>query len=121
MPEQKYERLELPHGLRGEVTVLQPVAVIQVSKGGIRVETSFPLHLDSLHDFRLTLGDVSVVVKGRIVHCRITDVEQEGVRYRAGVEFIEPSEHARHAIDRFVDDLRQLRQMERVRLDGPER
>lgn len=119
MPEQKYERLDLTHDLRGEVSILQPISVTQVSKGGIRIETTFPLHLDSLHDFRLTLGDISVVVKGRIVHCRITDVEQEGVTYRAGVEFIEPSEHAQGAIDRFVDEMRHMRERERVRLEGP--
>ena len=102
MAEQKYERLDLPHGLRGEVTVMQPVAVTQVSKGGIRIETTFPLHLDSLHDFRLTLGDISVVVKGRIVHCRISDVEQEIVHYRSGVEFIEPSERIRGVIVEFI-------------------
>ena len=28
---------------------------------------------------RLTLGDHSVVVKGRVAHCRISDVDQNGV------------------------------------------
>lgn len=103
---QKYERVELSSGLRGEVTVLEPIAITQISEGGMRVETGHPLHLDSLHDFRLTLDNVTVVVKGRIVHCRITDVEHETVTYRAGVEFIEPSEHARLAISRFIEQIK---------------
>ena len=55
----------------------------------MQVETGFPLQLDSLHDFRLTLGDRSVVVKGRIAHSRISDVDQDIITYRSGVEFIE--------------------------------
>ena len=71
-----------------------------MSHGGMQVETSFPLQLDSLHDFRLTLGDRSVVVKGRIAHSRISDVDQDIITYRTGIEFIEPS-----AIAHFVDVL----------------
>ena len=66
----------------------------------MQVETSFPLQLDSLHDFRLTLGDRSVVVKGRIAHSRISDVDQDIITYRSGVEFIEPSERVAAAIAR---------------------
>lgn len=113
--EQKYERVDLSAGLRGEVTVLQPIAITQISQGGMRLETGHPLHLDSLHDFRITLDNVTVVVKGRIVHCRITDVEQETVTYRAGVEFIEPSEHARTAIAGFITEMK----LRRAEFSGP--
>ena len=86
------ERLDMLGGLHGEVMVFQPMAIREISRGGAQVETAFPLQLDSLHDFRLTLGDRSVVVKGRVAHCRISDVDQELVTYRSGVEFVEPSE-----------------------------
>ena len=36
-----------------------------------------------------------MVVKGRITHSAISDVDQESVVYRSGVEFIEPSERVR--------------------------
>ena len=85
--------------------VFQPSAVRQMSHGGMQVETGFPLQLDSLHDFRLTLGELSVVVKGRIAHSRISDVDQDIVTYLSGVQFIEPSEHAAAAIQHFVDAL----------------
>ena len=71
----------------------------------MQVETSFPLQLDSLHDFRLTLGDRSVVVKDRIAHSRISDVDQDIITYRTGIEFIEPSERVSAAIAHFVDAL----------------
>ena len=69
----------------------------------MQVETSFPLQLDSLHDFRLTLGDLSVVIKGRIAHSRISDVDLDIITYRTGIEFIEPSERVAAAIAHFVD------------------
>ena len=89
--------------------VFQPAAVRQMSRGGMQVETGFPLQLDSLHDFRLTLGDQSVVVKGRVAHSRISDVDQDVITYRNGVEFIEPSERVAAAIAHFVDELREDR------------
>jgi hypothetical protein len=103
------ERIEILGELRGEVMVFQPMTITEVGVRGVQVETPFPLVLDSLHEFRLTLGDRSVVVKGRIVHCRITDVDQEHVRYRSGVEFIEPSEHVRVAIATFIEGLKAAR------------
>ena len=83
--------------------VFQPMAIQEMSRGGAQIETGFPLHLDSLHAFRLTLGDRSVIVKGRVVHCSITDVEQELVLYRSGLEFIEPSDGVSTVISEFID------------------
>ena len=96
-------RLQILGDLHGEVMVFQPMAIKEISRGGAQIETSFPLYLDSLHDFRLTLGDRSLVVKGRVVHCSITDVEQEQVIYRAGLEFIEPSARVSAAIADFIE------------------
>ena len=97
------ERLEILGELHGEVMVFQPMAIKEVSQGGAQVETGFPLHLDSLHDFRLTLGDRSVVVKGRVVHCSISDVDQEVVLYRSGIEFIEPADRVASVVSEFID------------------
>jgi hypothetical protein len=106
MPQQRYERIDILGELRGEVMVYQPMTVTQISEGGARIETAFPLLLDSLHDFRLSLGELSVVVKARIVHCRISELEQEGVTYLAGLEFVELSDHARAAIVAFIHEIR---------------
>lgn len=97
------ERVPVPGEVHGEVTVFQPMTILDMSPRGAQIETTFPLHLDSLHDFRLTLGERSVVVKGRIVHCQIGDIGNGGVRYRTGLEFIEPSGHVLTAIQAFVD------------------
>jgi hypothetical protein len=96
------ERIQILGELHGEVMVFQPMVIKEIARGGCQIETGFPLHLDSLHEFRLTLGDSSVVVKGRVVHCSISDMDQEIVLYRSGVEFIEPSERVYAVINDFI-------------------
>jgi len=100
------ERIEILGELNGEVMVFQPTTIKEISRGGAQVETVFPLHLDSLHEFRLTLGDRSIVVKGRVAHCSISDVEQEGVVYRSGIEFIEPSDRVFSVIADFIEAIK---------------
>src|SRR5882762_9283910 len=104
------ERVQILGELRGEVTVFQPIAIKEISRSGAQVETGFPLQVDSLHEFRLTLGERSVVVKGRVAHCKITDVEQELVLYRSGIEFIAPSQHVAAVIADFLNAVQTGRQ-----------
>jgi hypothetical protein len=106
---QRAERVPILGEAHGEVTVFQPVIIKEISRTGANVQTAFPLHLNSLHDFRLMLGERSVIVKGRVVHCSIADVEQEGVLYRSGIEFVEPSERVDSAITAFIAELVQQR------------
>jgi len=97
------QRIQILGELLGEVMVYQPMAVKEISRGGAQVETAYPLQLDSLHDFRLTLGDRSVVVKGRVAHCSISDVDQEQVIYRSGIEFVEPPDRVSSVIAEFIE------------------
>ena len=97
------ERIQILGELNGEVMMYQPMVIKEISRGGAQIETGYPLQLDSLHDFRLTLGERSVVVKGRIVHCSITDVDQEVVLYRSGMVFVEPPERVYSVISEFID------------------
>lgn len=96
------ERIPILGELQGEMMVFQPMLVKEVSRGGVTVETQFPLHLNSLHELRLTLGSKSVVLKGRVVHSRISDVDQDIVTYRSGMEFVELSERVMSAIQEFL-------------------
>ena len=97
------ERIPILGELHGEVMVFQPTTIKEISRGGAQVETVFPLPVDSLHQFRLSLGDRSVVVKGRIAHCSIRDVDQEVVTYRSGIEFVELSDRVFEVIADFID------------------
>jgi hypothetical protein len=96
------DRIQILGELHGEVMIFQPMTIKEVSRGGAQIETGFPLHLDSLHEFRLTLGERSIIVKGRVAHCSISDVEQEIIIYRSGIEFVEPSERVDTVITDFI-------------------
>ena len=96
------ERVPLEGQVKGEVMVFQPMTILDISIGGVQIETAFAFQLDSLHDFRLSLGDRSVVVKGRIAHCHIGELTDVAALYRTGVELVELSDHARAAITDFV-------------------
>ena len=100
------ERIEILGDLLGEVMVYEPMAIKEISRGGAQIETAFPFQLDSLHDFRLTLGDRSVIVKGRVVHCSISDVDQELVVYHSGIDFVEVAQRVSEAISDFVAALK---------------
>jgi c-di-GMP-binding flagellar brake protein YcgR len=100
------ERVPVSSPLYGEVKVYQPMTILDISKGGAQIETPFALQLDSLHDFRISLGDRSIVAKGRIAHCHIGDLKEGIVLYRTGVEFIETSDHVQAALEHFVDALK---------------
>jgi hypothetical protein len=103
------ERIHILGELHGEVMVFAPMAIREIGRGGAQVETAFPLHLDSLHEIRLTLGGQSVVLKARVVHCSISDVDQEVVTYRSGVEFVEPSDPVASVIGGFIEAIKEGR------------
>ena len=100
------ERVPVPSPIHGEVKVFQPMTILDVSHGGAQIETPFALQLDSLHDFKISLGDRSIVVKGRIAHCHIGELREGVVLYRTGVEFIENSVHVQTALEHFIEALK---------------
>jgi hypothetical protein len=108
MPDEKRDgaRVAMISRLEGEVMVFQPMVIKEVSLRGGLVETRFPLHLNSLHDLRLELGERSVVVKGRVVHSQIADVDDDQLVYWTGIEFVEPSDHVSNAIAEFLQSVR---------------
>jgi len=100
------ERVAVPTPLHGEVKVFQPMTILDISDGGAQIETPFALQLGSLHDFRISLGERSVVAKGRIAHCHIGNLKEGVAIYRTGVEFVEVSDHVASAIAHFVAALK---------------
>jgi hypothetical protein len=100
------ERVLILGDLQGEIMVFEPLQIKEISRGGASVETGFPLSLNSLHDIRLTLGVKSVVLKGRVAHSRISDVDQDIVTYRTGIEFVDLSDRIQSVIAEFLDALK---------------
>ena len=100
------ERLPILGALQAEIMVFQPILINEISRIGVTVETHFPMQIDSLHDLRLTLGSKSIVLKARVAHSHIRDVDQINVVYHTGLEFVSPSAHAVVVIVEFVDALK---------------
>lgn len=100
------DRIPILGGLHGEVVVCQPMVIRELSRTGAAVETRFPLQIDSLHEVRLTLDDRSVVLKGRVVHARVSDMDQDNVIYRIGLEFVQPSAAVTAALAEYLDTLK---------------
>jgi hypothetical protein len=104
------ERIQILGELPGDATVHQAISVKELSRLGAQIESTFPLQLNSLHEFRIALGSQSVIVKGRVVHCRIQDIDSEAVVYRAGIEFVDLPGWVANALDRFLDAVKTGRQ-----------
>ncbi len=100
------DRIDVGGDVTGEVSVYEPMVILDLSERGARVETPFALHLGSLHDFRLSLDGVSVVVKARIAHSQIGELGEGAIRYRSGVEFVDVSDHVTAALRSFVGSRR---------------
>lgn len=101
-----HERHDLPDTVSGEVKIYHSMAIRQLSGGGALIEIGVPLQIDSLHDFRLTLGDRSVVVKARVVHSHISTVGSDRVSYHTGIEFVDLSEAITQVLEAFIETLR---------------
>ena len=101
-PKREAERVPITGQVTGEVTVFQPMTIVNMSEKGMAIESSSALHNDSLHDFRLSLNERSVIVKGRIAYCQIGDLRDGGVLYKCGIEFIQIAPHVQAAINDFV-------------------
>ena len=103
----KSERVPILGELHGEIMVFEPLQVKELAPHGATIETAFPLPLNSLHDLRLTLGTGAVVVKARVVHSHVGEMGENVVRYRSGVEFVEPPAYVGAAITEFLETLRE--------------
>jgi PilZ domain len=103
------ERVPILGALDGDVMVFLPMAITEIARGGVQVETPFAFQIDSLHELRLVLGDQPIVVKGRVTHCSIVDVAEEFVRYRTGFEFVDLPGRLTEVIESFVGAMRDSR------------
>ncbi len=82
-------RIQLLGTLHGRVVALDVyVSVIEISLGGMGIETDVEFPLGAVHEFQLTLGDQSHVhLTGRVVHCQRAAGEDS--RYLCGIQFVE--------------------------------
>jgi hypothetical protein len=105
-PERREEpRFPVPGPIDGNVMVFLPMSITEIARKGVQVETPFAFQIDSIHELRLVLGRTPVVVRGRVTHCSIVDVDQESVRYRTGLEFVDLPARTVEVVAAFVEEL----------------
>ena len=81
-----------------------PVTVIEISLGGMAVETAMEFPVGVVHPFRLTLGDDSTVdLLGRVLRCRNIAEEGGAARYRVGIQFVDEPANGSPGVDDVID------------------
>jgi hypothetical protein len=101
-------RIEILGRLHGHTVAFDvPVAVREISLGGMTVETGIALGEGAVHEFLLTLGDGSVVqLTGRVLHTRRdTDVSEGRDSYVSGIQFIEDEPDAAATVEDVIDKI----------------
>jgi hypothetical protein len=93
-------RIQILGKLHGQLVALAtPVTVIEISLGGLGLETAVEFPVGVVHEFRLTLGDDSaVLVKGRVMHCHRADAPDRSPRFIVGVQFVDDDAGDAHPV-----------------------
>lgn len=86
--------------------VFLPMTITEIARGGVQVETPFAFQIDSVHELRLAFGSHPIIVKGRVTHCSVVDVEQESLLYRTGFEFCDLPDRSAEVITSFVEAMK---------------
>jgi len=97
-------RVEVLGKMRGQVVSMDvPVAVREISLGGMSIETQQGFQVGSVQDFYLTLGDGSgVELMGRIVYSRLTTDATRNF-YVSGIQFVDGhDEQPDHPVDGLI-------------------
>lgn len=100
-------RIEILDRLHGHVVSLNtPVRVREMSLGGMSIETSFAFPEGAFHEFRMRMGDDSIVLlKGRVIRCR-EQVDADGVViYISGVQFVD-DDPPDTAVENLIDKMK---------------
>jgi PilZ domain-containing protein len=100
------ERFSVPGTLDGNVMVFLPMAITEIARGGVQVETPFAFQIDSVHELRLAFGNQPIIVKGRVTHCSVVDMDQDSIRYRTGLEFVDLPDRLSEVIASFVETMK---------------
>jgi hypothetical protein len=87
----RWPRVELLGRLHGQVVaVAVPITIREISLGGLSFVSAIPFPVGAVHEFRLTLGSESPVVRrGRIVRSVPDAGDNEAGRFVTGVQFLD--------------------------------
>jgi hypothetical protein len=83
-------RLEVVGLLWGSLELTQMARVVDISRGGILVESPAPALPGSVQPLQLSVDGEVVTVHSRVCHLRLSSADGEGPQYLIGYEFVSP-------------------------------
>ncbi len=72
---------------------------LNVSEGGICLETHTPIDAHDKLSITMMIGDELIEVNGRVVYCDVSKDE----KYRSGVEFLEIEDSAMQVLNNYIE------------------
>jgi hypothetical protein len=76
--------------------------VKQLSASGMLIITELPPKPESIVELELQLNDHSFECMGRVVYAAEVDLVEEELRYRVGIEFVQPSREQLEILEDFI-------------------
>lgn len=95
-------RFEIVGQLWGSLESLEPLRLVNLSRGGALLETRLPLVRDSIQRLRLGLQGQTLDVQARVCHVATLSPGPNGERYLVGIEFLALPGAVLEHIDRLV-------------------
>jgi len=97
-------RVEIIARLHGHVASLDlPIAVRDLSLGGMAIESAVAFPIGAPHEFQLTLGDGSLIeLAGYVRYCRNLAKAGEPARYLTGIQFDDHDDDDAGAVDHVI-------------------
>jgi hypothetical protein len=92
-------RMEVVGALWGTLVVEQRARMVNVSAGGVLIESPNPLRVQSTQSVRLMVANEVVSVDARVRHMREIHPETAERHYLIGLEFVSPSTSVVHSIE----------------------
>jgi len=100
----RYPRLEVSARIHGhDVPLNIPITVLDISQGGVAIETDMTFPIGELHEFRFTpvMGE-PLVISARVVHSLRATGLTGAPCYFSGFEFVVDTPEARLAVENLM-------------------
>jgi c-di-GMP-binding flagellar brake protein YcgR len=95
-------RFEIIGQLWGSLELLEPLRLVNLSRGGALLETRLPLLRDSIQRLRLAVQGQTLDVQARVCHVAVLARGSTEQRYLVGFEFLALPGAVLEQIDRLV-------------------
>lgn len=96
-------RVDTDGQLPGQLTLDLETDVVQMSAGGMMVETSMPLEIGSKHQFTVGIDNEEMELDGIVRNCQPYPLTEQPKAYRIGVEFCDLNELQQENLVNFVN------------------